>query len=177
MTRPRRGAPCRFRGRATETTSVELPCDGMEHSRSAAARRLSPLLIPLAAALLATPLLLGSCGDSGKGSDSAGPDLANGRQLYRDYCGSCHGRDFEGTELGPSQLDEAYRPENTSDEAFRTAIQKGAAKRRYNFATGMPPIPSLSDTDITDITAYVRSVQKERGFNTTTSDATGGTNG
>ena len=41
-------------------------------------------------------------------------------------------------------------------------------KRRYDFGA-MPPIPSLSDKDIADITAYVRSVQEERGrFHVTT---------
>ena len=117
--------------------------------------------------LLLGGLGLAACGESDP-SRTAGtpdePDLAAGEQTYMDFCGSCHGRDFEGSSQGPSQLDVQFAPERTSDEEFREAIRNGAPKEFYDF-TAMPAIGSLDDQEIANVIAYVRSVQEERGFN------------
>ena len=118
----------------------------------------------------ALALTSGACGDSdegtaaGDGSAAGGTDLVAGEQTYMDFCGSCHGRDFEGSAAGPSQLDPVFAADVTTDEDFRRAITEGAPKENYDF-TAMPAIGSLDDTEIENVIAYVRSVQEERGFN------------
>ncbi|MCP4434126.1 MAG: cytochrome c [Actinomycetia bacterium] len=120
-----------------------------------------------ATATLLLAALVGGCGDSDP-SKSEGtpdePDLAAGEQTYMDFCGSCHGRDFEGSSQGPSQLDEHFAPGETTDAEFRQAIENGAPREYYDF-TPMPAIGSLDDQEVTNVIAYIRSVQQERGFN------------
>lgn len=108
-----------------------------------------------------------ACGNS-DGENTAVPvavgDPAAGEQIYADFCGACHGRDFEGSVQGPSHLDAVYDPIVTTDAEFRDAIRNGAKMKNYDFGN-MPPIRSLDDQQVADVIAYVRSVQEERGFN------------
>lgn len=128
------------------------------------------LLLATATIITVSCALAGCGGDSdtvdASGGETAGGevDLAAGEQTYMDFCGSCHGRDFEGSAAGPSQLDAGFAPEVTTDEDFRSAITQGAPQQNYDF-TAMPAIGSLDDTEIENVIAYIRSVQEERGFN------------
>ncbi|MCO5317390.1 MAG: cytochrome c [Microthrixaceae bacterium] len=119
-----------------------------------------------APAIAAVALLAAGCGDGGT-EDSAGTaepgDPAAGQQLYADYCGACHGRDFEGSIQGPSHLDEHFAPGTTSDEDYRRAIRNGTDGSAFDFGR-MPAITSLDDQQVEDVIAYIRSVQEERGF-------------
>jgi mono/diheme cytochrome c family protein len=102
-------------------------------------------------------------GADAAGADPDGVDLAAGEQTYMDFCGSCHGRDFEGSSQGPSQLDPHFAPEITGDDDYRRAITEGAPREYFDF-TAMPAIGSLDDDEIDDVIAYIRSIQEERGF-------------
>lgn len=142
--------------------------DPVVTTRSSAATRVRSL----AAAALAIGLApLAACGDDSgsagtSGDETAGSevDLAAGEQTYMDFCGSCHGRDFEGSAAGPSHLDAVFAPDVTTDEDYRNAITQGAPQKNYDF-TAMPAIGSLDDAEIENVIAYIRSVQEERGFN------------
>ena len=65
-----------------------------------------------------------------------------GKALYEANCTGCHGDDATGVSA-PGLLDK-------SDEQFVEAVQNG---KGY-----MPAFPDLSDTDIGNIIAYVRSL-------------------
>lgn len=130
---------------------------------------LAPQPVIAASVLVVAALFAPACGGgTEKGGGAAGSanavDLAAGEQSYMDFCGSCHGRNFEGSAAGPSQLDPHFAPETTSDDAFRAAITNGAPEEHFDF-TPMPAIGSLDDSEIDNVIAYVRGVQEERGFN------------
>lgn len=126
------------------------------------------LLVMAALALLsAAGTGVAACGESNpnkEGTAAGEPDLTAGEQTYRDFCGSCHGRDLEGSSNGPSHLDAVYAPDSTTDEDFRTAITEGAPEANYDFGA-MPAIGSLEDQEVEDVIAYIREVQDERGLN------------
>lgn len=114
--------------------------------------------------LVALTAACGNSGDDNSAASVAVGDPAAGEQTYTDFCGACHGRDFEGSVQGPSHLDAVYDPATTTDADFRDAIRNGAERTNYD-SGNMPPIRSLDDQQIADVIAYVRSVQEERGFN------------
>jgi mono/diheme cytochrome c family protein len=128
-----------------------------------------PGLLLAAATITAAFCALAGCGgdsdsDSASVSGDGGIDLEAGERTYMDFCGSCHGRDFEGSAAGPSQLDAVFAAEATTDEDYRNAITRGAPQENYDF-TAMPPIGSLDDAEVENVIAFIRSVQDERGFN------------
>ena len=65
-----------------------------------------------------------------------------GKELYEANCAGCHGADAQGVSAPPIF--------NEVDEAFFDAIKNG---KGY-----MPAFPELSDTDIGNIIAYIRSL-------------------
>lgn len=109
----------------------------------------------------------GSCspddGDRASPAADIEGDPVAGEQVYDDYCGACHGRDFEGSVQGPSQLDAHFDPSKTTDADYRDAIRNGTPESAYDFGD-MPAIRSLDDRQIADVIAYIRSVQAERGI-------------
>lgn len=94
---------------------------------------------------------------------AATADLAAGEVLYQAECAECHGSDLRGTDRGPSHLSVVYEPSHHSDAAFLLAVRNGAVAHHWNFGD-MPPVEGLTDTEIADITAFVRSVQAQEGF-------------
>ena len=81
---------------------------------------------------------------SGEDTSSTGDTPEElGKGLYEANCASCHGDDATGVSA-PSLLDK-------SDEQFIEAVQNG---KGY-----MPAFPDLSDTDIGNIIAFVRSLE------------------
>lgn len=94
----------------------------------------------------------------------ADPDqLADGAGLYQASCAECHGTDLRGTDQGPSHLSQVYEPNHHGDASFLLAVRQGSRGHHWNFGD-MAPIEGLSDDDVAAITAYVRSVQEEQGF-------------
>lgn len=124
----------------------------------------NPRMLVALPALAVVILFPAACGSESQSASTDSVDLAAGEQTYMDFCGSCHGRDFEGSAAGPSQLDALFAPDITTDDDYRVAITDGAPEENYDF-TPMPAIASLDEDDIANVTAYVRSVQQERGFN------------
>ena len=106
-------------------------------------------------------LLAVSCG--GSPDSDAAPPSARGAELYQANCASCHGSDLRGTELGPSHLSIVYEPSHHSDDSFRSAIANGAGQHHWNFGN-MPAVPGVSDADVDEIIAFIRSEQEREGF-------------
>lgn len=126
--------------------------------RGAARRRVG------AAAGLAAVLLLTACG----GGDLAGPAAAGdpvaGKEAYDANCASCHGPGGTGTTKGPPFLDRVYEPSHHGDAAFLIAVRSGSPAHHWDFGD-MPPVPGVTDAQVTDIVAYVRGLQRAAGIN------------
>lgn len=123
-------------------------------------RRLSTMLVFVVA-------LMAGCGDDA--DDSVGveatPPLPDhrGAEAYAEHCASCHGTDLRGTGQGPPHLSQVYEPGHHPDWSFEVAIRDGVRAHHWDFGD-MAPVEGLSDTEIDDIIAYVRAVQRAEGF-------------
>ncbi len=74
-------------------------------------------------------------------------DAALGRDIYKDFCASCHGRDLVSTGLA---FDLRKFPQNDAAR-FQKSVLDGTAK-------GMPPWKSqLSEQDVKALWDYVKS--------------------
>lgn len=72
-------------------------------------------------------------------------DEANGESLYDAQCSACHGATADGG-IGTSLLGQP-------DAHFIEAVQEGIGD--------MPALPDLTDQDIADIIAFVRTLEDE----------------
>ncbi|KAJ56796.1 cytochrome C [Actibacterium mucosum KCTC 23349] len=105
-------------------------------------------------------------------------DLTNGQSLYVEHCASCHGANLEGQPDWRMPNENGVLPAPPHDETGHTwhhdnqllfeYTQLGgeealAARGVTGFASGMPGFGgALTDYDIWDILAYIRSTWPER---------------
>ena len=94
---------------------------------------------------------------------SAGPLVAEGRDLYEQTCATCHGSDLRGTGSGPPFLDPIYAPNHHPDESFYAAVANGVQPHYWDFGPMLPQL-SVTQEDVAAIIAYVRSEQQEAGI-------------
>jgi len=124
------------------------------------------LLVASCASTLALATLAGCGNGSGQpssGGADAGSGTASGAELYAANCASCHGVDLRGTDQGPSQLSIVYEPDHHGDDAYRSAITRGARAHHWNFGD-MPAVPGLDDDEIDAVIAFIRAEQQRQGF-------------
>lgn len=103
-------------------------------------------------AALAASLLIGAACANGSAS-----------QAWENHCVSCHGVDGKGkTRMGERlkirDLTDAARQAEFSDEAAFNAIRHGL--KDANGKTVMKPIEELTDGEINDLVAFVRTLPK-----------------
>ena len=115
-------------------------------------RRAAPIVAIGLAAVLA-----GCGGVHGAVTPAQKPDLANGKTLFTQRCGSCHTLQEAGSKgvIGPN-LDDAYvgpRSEGWNDTSFASFV-------RQQISQPSPPMPPNLATgkDADDIAAYVAAV-------------------
>lgn len=128
------------------------------HLRHFAATRHALILVALVA--------LTACSSSeptATTADISSDVVAAGEVLYAANCAECHGADLRGTDRGPSHLSIVYEPNHHPDAAFLLAVKNGVRAHHWNFGP-MLPVDGLTDEEISSITAFVRSVQAEQGF-------------
>ena len=119
-------------------------------------------LIALFAVLM---LVLAACGGSDEGA-SDGPlvgDAAAGEEVYASSCASCHGSDGFGVEGLGKDLHNNEFVAGLTDEEFVEFLKEGRKANDPANETGvdMPPKggnPSLSDQDLYDVAAFVRTL-------------------
>ena len=87
------------------------------------------------------------------------PALERGAALFDAHCGPCHGTFALGTEQGPPLLHATYRSDHHADEAFQLAVARGVRAHHWRFGD-MAPVAGLTRADVTDITAYIRWLQR-----------------
>ncbi len=99
------------------------------------------------------------------------PVLADGKVLYESLCQTCHGATGMGD--GPGVPTEAIRPrpfkanvfkfdtdmdwQKGTDSDLKAVIQNGPAE--YGGSNLMPPWPGLTDHDLDELIAYIRTLQ------------------
>lgn len=126
----------------------------------------------LIAILAILALVLAACGgdDSGDGGDGGGDsgvelegDATAGEDIFASTCATCHGPDATGIEgLGKDLHNNAFVDER-SDAEMVAFLEEGRPAGDPLNTTGvdMPPKggnPSLSDQDLYDVVAYLRTL-------------------
>ena len=107
-----------------------------------------------------------------------GRDIESGQTLYKEHCASCHGANLEGEPNWQSPNDDGTLPAPPHDEtghtwhhdnqllyAYTAEGGEGALAKRgiTNFKSGMPGfLEIISEDDILDILAYIRSTWPKR---------------
>jgi mono/diheme cytochrome c family protein len=82
----------------------------------------------------------------------AAGDVSNGQVLYAAKCAACHGTEGEGTSIAPEALNDPALLAGLTDEDLATVISIGISGK-------MPASSELSDQEILDLTALLRSWQ------------------
>ncbi len=107
---------------------------------------------------------------SGFNPGAAPADLHRGEVVFNTYCLSCHGLHGAGVPgAGPALVDALFEPARISDEAFLSAMDRGASQRNFNYGA-MPPVSRLSREDASQVVRYVRWLQgRARAIDSTAS--------
>lgn len=97
---------------------------------------------------------------------SPGPvpaEFARGERLFNANCIRCHGSLALGTAQGPPLVHIYYEPNHHSDVAFQRAVRFGSPAHHWDFGP-MPSIAGVTEAEVTQITAYIRWLQREAGI-------------
>ena len=104
-------------------------------------------------------------------------DIAAGEELYQRYCASCHGADLQGQPDWQSPGADGVLPAPPHDETGHTwhhaddllfdytkvGGAAALARKGIEFQSGMPGVSDqLSDAQLLDILAYIKSTWPER---------------
>lgn len=88
-----------------------------------------------------------------------------GETAFNEICSSCHGKNAAGKSgVAPPLIHKIYEPSHHGDMAFVLAAKQGVRAHHWQFGN-MPPVPDVSDQQITDIITYVRTLQRANGIN------------
>ena len=118
------------------------------------------------AALVAAVWMFSACSRAESPAVAIGDppaEFAEGRRLFDAHCARCHGPGGAGTGRGPSLLSKIYEPSHHGDASFVMAVRRGVSAHHWRFGN-MPPIPGVSDDDVTGIIAYIRWAQRQAGI-------------
>lgn len=107
-------------------------------------------------------VIITACGTTSVDRIAAG-DIEAGRATFAASCVECHGAEALGSDQGPPLVDSIYGPGHHSDEAFLVAVRRGVPAHHWTFGP-MPAVDGLTDADVANIVAYVRSLQRAAGI-------------
>jgi len=93
--------------------------------------------------------------------------IANGNTLFHSLCVACHGKAGTGLQGNGKRLADNDFIRSLSDDALLDFVKQGRAPTDPKNTTGiqMPPKggnPALSDDDLLDIIAYLRTLQSQK---------------
>jgi mono/diheme cytochrome c family protein len=120
-------------------------------------------------------LVLPACGEAPPEADPADPlsatvlaldipaEFAEGEVAFQANCASCHGERALGSDQGPPLVHIIYEPSHHADIAFFMAADRGVRAHHWQFGD-MPPVPTVSNEQMTAIVAYVRYLQRQVGI-------------
>lgn len=93
------------------------------------------------------------------------PQEQMGKTAFDAKCAACHGDNAAGrVGMGPPFVHPIYRPGHHGDFAFVRAVEQGVTAHHWPFGN-MPPREGLTKSDVANIIAYVRRLQRENGIN------------
>ncbi|MBM4783675.1 MAG: cytochrome c [Archangiaceae bacterium] len=107
-------------------------------------------------------LVATSCG-SGSAPDAGLGNAVNGQAIYANKgCSSCHGMSAEGTASGPNISGSGTAGiGNWSQADFTKAVRQAQSPSGKAYCSNMQPNPTLSDTQVADLFAFVKSKMSE----------------
>jgi mono/diheme cytochrome c family protein len=86
-----------------------------------------------------------------------------GERAFNAVCAACHGANAAGTEVGPPLVHKIYEPSHHGDYAFEMAVANGVRAHHWKFGD-MPPQPAMTRSDLQNVIAYVRELQRANGI-------------
>ena len=86
-----------------------------------------------------------------------------GKQVFDRSCASCHGESARGNDKGPPLVHKTYHPGHHADISFELAVRRGVRAHHWLFGD-MPPQPTLTPVEVSQITQYIRELQKANGI-------------
>lgn len=97
--------------------------------------------------------------------ESLGIRAQAGQAAFDANCAQCHGVNAAGVDgAGPPLVHIIYEPSHHGDGSFHVAVRNGVRAHHWQFGN-MPPQPQVSENEVDDIIAYVRSLQRANGIN------------
>lgn len=95
-------------------------------------------------------------------------DLSGNEQLgetaFNAKCAACHGANAAGRNgMGPPLIHKIYEPGHHGDQSFLLAVQNGVRAHHWPFGD-MAPVEGLTPSDVANIVAYVRALQRANGI-------------
>ena len=90
-------------------------------------------------------------------------DALAGEGVYTQHCQSCHGVNTSGTEKGPTFMHRVYHPGHHNDASIYVAVRRGSRQHHWRFGS-MKPVEGISDAEIAQAIAYIRTMQKANGL-------------
>lgn len=88
---------------------------------------------------------------------------ASGKVVFDRNCVACHGANAAGGQGGPPLVHKIYEPGHHADISFVLAVKNGVRQHHWSFGS-MPPIPGVSEAEVEQIIAYVRTLQRANGI-------------
>lgn len=87
-----------------------------------------------------------------------------GEEAFNANCASCHGKNAAGKDgVAPPLVHKIYEPNHHGDMSFVLAAKQGVRQHHWSFGN-MPAVADVSDKEIADIIAYVRTLQRANGI-------------
>lgn len=86
-----------------------------------------------------------------------------GKQAFDRSCAGCHGENALGSEKGPPLVHKTYHPGHHADISFELAVRRGVRAHHWLFGD-MPPQPTVTPAEVSQITQYIRELQKANGI-------------
>lgn len=87
-----------------------------------------------------------------------------GREVFEVSCAACHGVNAAGQDgVAPPLVHVIYEPNHHGDQSFYQAVRYGVRAHHWRFGN-MPAIEGVSQSQVGDIIAYVRELQRANGI-------------
>lgn len=108
-------------------------------------------------------LLIVACGGGSGGGSAESAEVAQGHELFRSTCATCHGPDAQGMPRLGKNLHENTFVQGKTDEQLLQFLKEGRPATHPDNERGvdMPPKggnPALTEEDLIKIVAYIRSI-------------------
>jgi disulfide bond formation protein DsbB len=107
-----------------------------------------------------------ACGGAAPGAPAPKGDAVKGQKLFAGTCGACHGLNAQGIKGMGKDLTTSEFVADKNDDDLVAFIKVGRSTDDPANTTGVAMLPkggnpALTDSDLYDIVAYIRTLQKK----------------